>query len=333
MKSSQEQHQGGIDPLILLLLALGGFLVLPCVFAAFLARWLPCKIAGHRLFWPGLALLGTLSAGGFLLLAHPWNSVQEQLATLFGEIIREAKTTTWNISRLWNDVCPLWTESLPFLPLATGLSHILRPQSARVRLLNTHARRAEALANASRRAQRRAKRGGVPDQIEQEIVLGLAVGTGLPGWVKKHFVIFPIEEMSKHCVIIGNSGSGKSKTLLRIALLIAKILHWQVIMIDGKGDEEASQQFAVAMRQAGIQRVKLFPDEPYNGWVGTPKAILSRLLAIEEFSDTHYRAIAENLLRLALTAPGRPVTTSNELLARLNLTNEYLLGLYAGHPE
>ena len=57
------------------------------------------------------------------------------------------------------------------------------------------------------------------------------------------------------------------------------------------------------------------------------------MLSVEEFSETHYRAFAENVLRLALKAPAKPVTTSAELLARLNLINEFLLGLYAGYPE
>lgn len=333
MKSSHERHRRDTDPLILLLLALGGLLVLPCVLAAVLARWLPGKLTRQPLFWLYLAMFGVLSAGGFLLLAHPWNTAQEQFLTLFREIIHETKVTTWNASRLWIDVQPFWVESLPFIPLAASLSHMVRPPSARTNLLNTHAQRAEALARASKRAKKRAERGSVPDHIEHQIVLGLAIGTGLPNWVKKHFVIFPIDELGKHCVILGNSGSGKSQLLLRLAVLIARILHWQVIMIDGKGDEDAGNHFVIAMKNAGIPRVKLFPAEPYNGWVGTPAAILSRLLAVEEFSDTHYRAIAENLLRLALTAPGKPVTTSAELLARLNLTNEFLLGLYAGYPE
>lgn len=334
MKSSQEQCRRVTDPLILLLLAIGGFLVLPCVFAAVLARWLPYRLAGQRRFWMSLAVLGTVSAGGFLLLAHPWITVQEQLTTLFQEVVLEVKKgTTWNVAHLWSDVRPFWAESLPFLPLAACLSHFLTPPNAREGLLATEAERTRALVGASKRAQRRAKRGGVPDQIEQHIVLGLAIGTGLPGWVKKRLVILPTDELGKHGVVIGTSGSGKSETLLRIAVLIARLLHWQIIFLDGKGDEEAGRRFVAAMRSAGVRRVKLFPAESYNGWVGTPKAILSRLLAVEEFSDTHYRAIAENLLRLALTAPGKPVRTSAELLARLNLANEYLLGLYAGHAD
>jgi hypothetical protein len=333
MKSSQEQHQRGIDPFILLFLALGGFLVLPCVFAALMARRPPRKMAEQRLFWVCLAVIGVLSAGGFLLLAHPWIAAQEHLNRLVGEIIREAKTATWDASRLWMVLRPFWEASFPFVPLSACLSHLLAPRRAKERLLTADAQRARILAADRKRAQRRAGRRNLPDQVQQQIVLGLAIGTGLPAWVKKHFMLLPTDELSKHGVIIGNSGSGKSNTLLRMAVLAARILHWQVILIDGKGDEDAGSLFVAAMRRAGLKCVKRFPGEPYNGWVGTPKAILSRLLAVEEYSDTHYRAIAENLLRLALTAPGKPVKTSTELLARLNLTNEYLVGLYSGHAE
>jgi hypothetical protein len=111
------------------------------------------------------------------------------------------------------------------------------------------------------------------------------------------------------------------------------VLGWQVIYIDGKGDEDAGVRFVAAMKSAAVQRVKLFPAEPYDGWVGSEEALLSRLLAVEEFSETHYRAVAENLLRLALSAAGKPVTTSAALLLRLNLTNGLLHSLYAGFPE
>ncbi len=333
MQNIPERYRSGLPPWLVLVLAIGSLLIFPCVFAALLARWLPHTLAGRRLFWLYLAVLSTLSAGGFLLLAHPWNAVQEQLLLLVREIIREAKTTTWDVSRLWTDVRPFWVESFPFAPLSACLSHLLAPQNARKRLLTADGQRTQALVVASKRAQRRAKRGGIPDQIERQVVLGLAIGTGLPDWVKKHFVILPTDELGKHGVVIGSSGSGKSQTLLRIALLVARVLCWQVIVVDGKGDEDVAAHFVAAMKDAGIQRVKQFPVEAYNGWVGTPKAVLSRLLAVEEFSDTHYRAIAENVLRLALTAPGKPVQTSTELLARLNLTNRYLLGLYAGRAE
>lgn len=332
MKQSQEQ-QRSIDPLNLLLLAFASLLLFPCVFAAILVRWLPVQLVKQRLFWLGIIFLGVLSVGGFLLLAHPWTSVQNQLTALFQEIIREAKTTTWNSSHLWSYVRPFWLDSLPFMPLAACISHLLTPRSTRERLLATHEDQVDTLLSASKRAQRQVKQRHIPDEVQQQVVLGLPIGKGFPTWIKKRLVILPTDELGRHGVVIGSSGSGKSVTLLRLAVLAARVLHWQVIFIDGKGDEDAGIHFVAAMKSAGIQRVKLFPAEPYNGWVGKWDALLSRLLAVEEFSDTHYRALAENVLRLALRAPGKPIRTSADLLMRLNLTNEFLLGLYAGCPE
>src|SRR5260370_42298887 len=99
-------------------------------------------------------------------------------------------------------------------------------------------------------------------------------------------------------------GSQYDSCKQRIAVLAARILHWQVIMIDGKGDEDAGSLFVAAMRRAGLKCVKRFPGEPYNGCVGTPKALLGGLLAMEEFRETHYRAHVENVLRPARAAPG-----------------------------
>ncbi len=333
MKQYQERHQGSIDPLVLLFLALASVLVFPCTFAALLVRWLPQQLLKQRLFWLCLVILSVLSAGGFLLLVHPWLAVQHQLITLLQEIIHEAKTASWNTSRLWNDIRPFWLESLPFMPLSACIAHLLTSRGIRERLLATHEDQANALLSASKHAQRQAKRRNVPDEVQQQIVLGLPIGKGLPTWIKKRLVILPTDELGRHGVVIGSSGSGKSVTLLRLAVLAARVLSWQVIYIDGKGDDDAGIHFVAAMKNAGIQRVKLFPAEAYNGWVGKWDALLSRLLAVEEFSDTHYKALAENVLRLALRAPGKPVKTSAELLARLNLKNEFLLGLYAGHPE
>lgn len=330
---SQSGDRGSPGPVVLLILVFGGLLVFPCIIAAVIARRLPRQLAKRREFWFCLAIVGVVSAGGFLLLVHPWMTLSDQLLRLLREIILEFKTEDLSLSRLWSDMSPFWIESLPFAPLSAWVGRTLTPQNARERLLATNEQQVSQLEAASKRAKRRAKHVEIPEQVHQQIVLGLPVGTGFREWISKRLVILPTDELSKHGVVIGTSGSGKSETLLRLAVLAARVLNWQVIYIDGKGDEDAGIRFVAAMKSAGVQRVKLFPAESYNGWIGKWDALLSRLLAVEEFSDTHYRAIAENVLRLALTAPGKPVTSSAELLSRLNLPNEFLLGLYAGYPE
>jgi hypothetical protein len=234
-----------------------------------------------------MALIGICCvAGFFLLVAHPLRTILTQLENVFREVIKEAKSNTWSVSRLWADLRPLWIESLFFVPAVVCLTRLFAPQSAAQRLLAPHQKQAAAIRAASKRVERRMIRKPPPDQVGEQIVLGLPVQGDLWEWVVRLLFVLPTAELSKHGVVIGKSGSGKSETLLRLAVGVARILQWQVIMIDGKGDHEAGLRFLAAMKSAGIQRVKMFPVEAYNGWVGSQEALLSRLLAVEEYSDT-----------------------------------------------
>ncbi len=333
MQPLRRREQSDPPRLVIILLALGLLLVLPCVFLVLLSRWLPRRLSDQRWFWPLVAAIGACCLASFFFVAHPLRTIPNQLEVVLIEAIREAKSGTWKVSRLWADLRPLWLDSLFIAPAAAYIAHFFAPQSAAQRLLAPRQKQAAAIRAASKGVKRRMARKPLPDQVGGQIVLGLPIGGDLREWVASGILVLSAHEMGKHGVVIGASGSGKSETLLRLAVGAARVLGWQVIYIDGKGDEEAGMRFVAAMRAAGIRRVKMFPAEAYNGWMGSNEALLSRLLAVEEFSDTHYKAIADNLLRLAINAPGGPIRGSADLLARLNLTNEFLLGLYAGYPE
>ncbi len=333
MQQPHQPERSGSDPLVALLLAVGALLALPCVLLVLLSRWLPHRLLVWRGFWPLAAVIGVCCVACFFLVAHPLRTIPNQLESVLSEAIREAKSDSWSIPKLWADLRPIWIESLFFAPAAACLARLFAPRSAAQRLLAPRQKQAAAIRTASERVERRMARKPPPDHVREQVVLGLPVQGDLREWVASGLFVLPTHEISKHGVVIGASGTGKSETLLRLAVGAARVLGWQVIYIDGKGDQGAGLRFVAAMKSAGIQRVKMFPAEAYNGWVGNEEALLSRLLAVEEFSDTHYRAIAENLLRLALSAPGHRVTNSADLLSRLNLTNEVLLGLYAGNPD
>jgi hypothetical protein len=332
MRHSRRGGQSGPGPLMAVALAAGLLLAFPCVLAVLLTHSLAGRLTERRGFWPLLALVGTFALVCFFLVAHPFRTLHDQLVDLLSEVVLEAKAGSWSIPRLWDDLRPIWLESLLFAPAAAFVKHLFTPQSPGQRLLVPRQQRAAALHRAGRRVQRRMGRRRLPEQVCGQMALGLPIQGDLHEWIVRGLFVLPTQELSRHGVVLGASGSGKSETLLRLAVGAARVLGWQVIYIDGKGDEDAGVRFVAAMKSAGVQRVKLFPAEAYNGWVGNEQALLSRLLAVEEFSDTHYRAVAENLLGLAITAPGGPVRKSADLLLRLNLTNELLPGLYAGYP-
>lgn len=333
MQQPDQRRRSAPDPLLALVLALGALLALPGVILVLFSRRLPRRLSEWRGFWPLVAIIGACGAMCFILVVHPLRILQSQLGIVLSEAIREAKSGTWSIPKLWTDLCPIWLESLLLAPGTAFLAHLFARSSAEQRLLAPRQKQAAATHGASKRVARRMARKPLPDQVRGHVVLGLPVQGDLREWITSGLFILPTHEISKHGVVIGASGSGKSETLLRLAVGAARVLGWQVIYIDGKGDKDAGMRFVAAMKSAGVQRVKMFPTASYNGWVGGEEALLSRLLAVEEYSDTHYRAIAENLLRLAISVPGQPVTHSADLLQRLNLTNEVLLGLYAGSPD
>lgn len=147
----------------------------------------------------------------------------------------------------------------------------------------------------------------------------------------KKWLIFPQEIIARPGVVIGEAGSGKTETLLRLAYLAAAIYHYDVLFLDAKGDRPTAARFVAAMRQAGKQQVKVFPSNPYFGWMGDADALFNRLMAVQTYSEEYYHNIARLLLSLALHVPGEPPRNSRELLE--NLTLDSLHVRYRGRYE
>jgi hypothetical protein len=108
----------------------------------------------------------------------------------------------------------------------------------------------------------------------------------------------------------------------------------KVILLDGKGEASFAAEVADAYLAACPDaRVLAFPTESLDCWRGGPKAVVNRLLGCWDFSleADWYRQTATLALRLALHAPGAPVTNSAMLAARL-VPGE-LARLWKGHPD
>lgn len=77
---------------------------------------------------------------------------------------------------------------------------------------------------------------------------------------------------------------------------------------------------------------RLFPQERYDGFRGTAREIVNRLVQLIDWSDegggTYYRDLSVNLVRLACTAPAGPPRSSEDLLARLD--KRRLIELWGG---
>lgn len=148
-------------------------------------------------------------------------------------------------------------------------------------------------------------------------ILG-APSIGPLAWACGGYATLPESELAKHLVVIGGSGSGKTVTLLRIALLAASVYKYRVFFVDGKGDRKTAVSFIAMMQARGI-KARMFPREQFNGWKGDGPAILNRLMEIVDFSEPFYRdATRDALVSACLSHPsGQPPRSSSELLARL----------------
>ncbi len=145
-------------------------------------------------------------------------------------------------------------------------------------------------------------------------------------------LLWPFEQMRRHAVILGASGTGKTETSMRIAHELAIKTDAQVFYLDAKGDRGAAERFSALMRAAG-RRVRVFPNEPFDAWRGDWRGIANRLLEVIEFAPegpaAYYRDIAKTALQLACNHPDGPPRSSAELLERL----DYELLLNAHGPS
>ncbi|MGA8744514.1 MAG: DUF87 domain-containing protein [Solirubrobacterales bacterium] len=145
-------------------------------------------------------------------------------------------------------------------------------------------------------------------------------------------LVWTFEQMRRHAVILGASGSGKTETSMRIAHELATKSEAQIFYLDAKGERGSAERFVALMRAAG-RSARVFPNQPFDAWRGDWRGIANRLLEVVPFATVgpaaYYRDIAKTALQLACNHPDGPPRCSSELLARL----DYELLLNAHGPS
>ena len=147
------------------------------------------------------------------------------------------------------------------------------------------------------------------------------------------WLAYPEADLSRHGVVVGAAGSGKTETLLRLSYLAARVYGWQIVFLDAKGDAATRERFVAAMLHAGIDAasIRTFPAQGYDGWRGDVRALVNRLMEVSDFSEPYYREMALRVLDLATSAPPGPPRSSPDLLGRLRKTA--LRIAYRARPE
>ena len=133
--------------------------------------------------------------------------------------------------------------------------------------------------------------------------------------------VWTFEQMRRHALILGSSGSGKTETSMRIARQVAIGSDAPIFYLDAKGDRSSAERFCALMSSAG-RRPRVFPNQRFDAWRGDWRAIVNRLLEVIEFAHegpaAYYRDIAKTALQLACHHPDGPPRSSQEVLHRLD---------------
>lgn len=134
-------------------------------------------------------------------------------------------------------------------------------------------------------------------------------------------LVLPFEDLSRHVLVAGSTGSGKTETALRVAYDVAVGTDAPVFVLDAKGDRGTAERFVGLMREAGRQP-RVFPNERFDAWRGDATAVINRLLEVIAFVESgpaaFYRDIAKVVVQLACRFESGPPRSSVELLWRLD---------------
>ena len=155
-----------------------------------------------------------------------------------------------------------WLLMLWATPLSARAFDAVRPRRPR----SDAAWRAERATARRERLERRARasaRERIAKDRAQELSDGLWLGEFLDGEpaLPQHrgAVLLPREALCRHLLVMGSTGSGKTETLMRVAVEFARIApEAPIFFLDGKGDREAAARFAGLMEALG-RAPKVFP--------------------------------------------------------------------------
>ena len=173
--------------------------------------------------------------------------------------------------------------------------------------------------------------------------LGVVRGGDLTTWRRGPYAVIPPTLGGLGLAVVGASGSGKTVTIERLVSILAARGR-RIVLADCKGsDPDLPERVAAAYLVGRARRQKAsstdpriltWPTTPVDMWRGEPSEVASRLLAVQDFTEPYWRAVAATAVRLAVSVPDTDERgscgSSGAFLARLD--PDHLRRAYAGSP-
>src|SRR5882757_2643305 len=159
--------------------------------------------------------------------------------------------------------------------------------------------------------------------------------------------VIPYPRLRSHQVVLGTTGTGKTTLLLRLwagFMTRGMELHAAgrrprplLVVLDCKGGADSrriADRARRVLRGAGATSTAIWPDEAsLSLWALPPRQLVSTLVDMVESGTggaAYYADVLEEIVRLAVDAPGGPPASTADFLARLDAN--WLAVAYAGAP-
>jgi hypothetical protein len=160
--------------------------------------------------------------------------------------------------------------------------------------------------------------------------------------------VLPYPRLRSHQVVLGTTGTGKTTLLLRLwAGFVTRGMELHaaargprplLVVLDCKGGADSrriADRARRVLRGAGATSTAIWPDEAsLSLWALPPHQLVSTLVDMVESGTggaAYYADVLEEIVRLAVDAPGGPPASTADFLARLDAN--WLSVAYAGAPD
>ena len=152
-----------------------------------------------------------------------------------------------------------------------------------------------------------------------------AVKSGAGPCGATYLVGLTFDDLSRHCCIIGGTGTGKTVTQMRLVSSFMSLSQAnpgeppiRVLFVDAKGlADENKRQFDELARARGYRNIGHWPEHPLRGLDGTREQLRERLSGLFHGGESPFHhAEAVTMLDLALGV-GSPPRSLSELIERV----------------